>query len=284
MRILIFGRVGQLGSALSELLLDKHDLVFLDQPEIDLAKIDTIDHHIVKNQPDLVINAAAYTAVDKAESEPDLAHLINASAPSQMAVSCDERHIPFIHFSTDYVFDGRSNHPYTENADVNPEGVYGKTKLAGEHAVAVACRRHVILRTSWLYSHVANNFLKTMLRLAEDKRPLRVVNDQFGSPTFAWDLGSATVAVVNAIESGREDIYGLYHAANSGVTSWYGFAERIFRIHGDIVDLSGIPTSEYPTPAPRPAYSVLSCDRLREVFDFSMPNWEDALSRCLARL
>ncbi|MBT6933048.1 MAG: sugar nucleotide-binding protein, partial [Proteobacteria bacterium] len=161
---------------------------------------------------------------------------------------------------------------------------YGKTKLAGEHAVAAACRRHVILRTSWLYSHVASNFLKTMLRLAEDKRPLRVVNDQFGSPTFAWDLGSATVAVVNAIESGREDIYGLYHAANTGMTSWYGFAERIFRIHGDIVDLSGIPTSEYPTPAPRPAYSVLSCDRLREVLDFSMPNWEDALSRCLARL
>ena len=119
MRILIFGRVGQLGSALSELLLDKHDLVFLDQPEIDLAKIDTIDHHIVENQPDLVINAAAYTAVDKAESEPDLAHLINASAPSQMAVSCDERHIPFIHFSTDYVFDGRSNHPYAEMRSLN---------------------------------------------------------------------------------------------------------------------------------------------------------------------
>ena len=284
MRILIFGRVGQLGSALSELLLDTHDLVFLDQPEIDLAKIDTIDHHIVKTQPDLVINAAAYTAVDKAESEPDLAQLINALAPSQMAASCDQRHIPFIHFSTDYVFDGRSNHPYAENADVNPEGVYGKTKLAGEQAVAAACRRHVILRTSWLYSHVASNFLKTMLRLAEDKRPLRVVNDQFGSPTFAWDLGSATVSVVNAIESGREDIYGLYHAANTGMTSWYGFAEQIFRLHGDIVDLSGIPTSEYPTPAPRPAYSVLSCDRLREVLDFSMPSWEDALSRCLARL
>ena len=160
----LWGRVGQLGSALSELLLDTHDLVFLDQPEIDLAKIDTIESHIIKNQPDLVINAAAYTAVDKAESEPDLAQLINASAPSQMAMSCDELHIPFIHFSTDYVFDGRSNHPYTETADVNPEGVYGKTKLAGEQAVAAACRRHVILRTSCLYSHLANNFLKTMLR------------------------------------------------------------------------------------------------------------------------
>ncbi|MDP6951796.1 MAG: dTDP-4-dehydrorhamnose reductase [Alphaproteobacteria bacterium] len=285
MRILVFGRVGQLGSALAELLPAHHEVAFLDQPQVDLSKPQSVPGLITQYAPELVINAAAYTAVDKAESEPELAQLINAEAPAAMAKSCKVFDIPFIHFSTDYVFDGLASKPYSEESRVNPQSVYGRTKLAGEKAVCAATDKHIIFRTAWLYSHVGHNFLKTMLRVASEGKPLRVVDDQMGSPTFAWDLGAATVAAVNVLDSGREDIFGIFHATNSGATNWYEFASHIFEVQGlRDVELSAIPTSEYPTPAPRPAYSVLSCDRLEAIFGLKMPDWDDALTRCAARL
>jgi len=285
MRILVFGRVGQLGSALAELLPAHHEVVFLDQPQVDLSQPESVPDLIAQHAPELVINAAAYTAVDKAESEPQLAQLINAEAPAAMAKSCRARDIPLIHYSTDYIFDGAASTPYLEDAAVAPASVYGRTKLAGEQAVTQQTDQHIILRTAWLYSHVGHNFLKTMLRVASEGKPLRVVDDQMGSPTFAWDLATASVAAVAALEKGRDDAYGIFHATNSGVTSWHGFAQKIFELAGvEKVDLSPIPTESYPTPAPRPAYSVLNCDRLNQVFQIRLPDWREALSRCIACL
>ena len=276
MRILVFGRVGQLGSALAE--------TFLDQPDVDLAKPENVPDLIGQIEPELVINAAAYTAVDKAESEPQLAERINAHAPRVMAKTCQTLGIPIMHYSTDYVFDGTASTPYTEEAPVAPKSVYGWTKLAGVEGVAKETDRYIILRTAWLYSHIGYNFLKTMLRVASEGKPLRVVDDQMGSPTFAWDLGMASVALVDALENGRNDVYGIFHATNAGVTSWHGFAQKIFELaKAEQVDLTPIPTDSYPTPAPRPAYSVLDGSRLNRVVGVKMPVWQDALARCIAR-
>lgn len=284
MRVLIFGKVGQLATALGELLGEREDLTFLDQPDIDLSDTASIEGHVVSAAPELVINAAAYTAVDRAESEPELAHLINATAPGEIARICANASVPLIHVSTDYVFDGEAKEPYAEDSPVSPKSAYGKSKLAGELAVQDVLDQHIILRTAWLYSHVGHNFLKTMLRVASEGKPLRVVCDQYGAPTFAWDLGAALSKVVDAVKTGRRDIYGLYHATNSGFTNWHGFASQIFSLRGDEVDLSAISTREYPTPAPRPAYSVLSCERFCSVFNHRFPDWEDGLGRCLMRL
>ena len=281
-RVLIFGRVGQVGTALAELQPGRAQTLFLDQPEIDLSIPGDVRKPILQFQPAVVINAAAYTAVDKAESEPEVAHAINATAPGLMAGTCEEIGAALVHYSTDYVFDGSAGRPYTENAGVAPRSVYGRTKLAGERAVMAATDRYVILRTAWLYSHVGHNFLKTMLRLAETQSSVRVVADQTGSPTYAWDLAQATVSVVNALATGRDDAYGLYHATNAGVTTWHGFASRIFQLAGhENMQVEPITTDEYPTPAPRPAYSVLSCEHLAEVFSLRLPNWEDAAARCI---
>ena len=281
-RVLIFGRVGQVGTALAELLPGRAQTLFLDQPEIDLSIPGDVRKPILQFQPAVVINAAAYTAVDKAESEPEVAHAINATAPGLMAGTCEEIGAALVHYSTDYVFDGSAGRPYTENAGVAPRSAYGRTKLAGERAVMAATDRYVILRTAWLYSHVGHNFLKTMLRLAETQSSVRVVADQTGSPTYAWDLAQATVSVVNALATGRDDAYGLYHATNAGVTTWHGFASRIFQLAGhENMQVEPITTDEYPTPAPRPAYSVLSCEYLAEVFSLRLPNWEDAAARCI---
>ena len=281
-RVLIFGRVGQVGTALAELLPGRAQTLFLDQPEIDLSIPGDVRKPILQFQPAVVINAAAYTAVDKAESEPEVAHAINATAPGLMAGTCEEIGAALVHYSTDYVFDGSAGRPYTENAGVAPRSAYGRTKLAGERAVMAATDRYVILRTAWLYSHVGHNFLKTMLRLAETQSSVRVVADQTGSPTYAWDLAQATVSVVNALATGRDDAYGLYHATNAGVTTWHGFASRIFQLAGhENMQVEPITTDEYPTPAPRPAYSVLSCEHLAEVFSLRLPNWEDAAARCI---
>ena len=281
-RVLIFGRVGQVGTALAELLPGRAQTLFLDQPEIDLSIPGDVRKPILQFQPAVVINAAAYTAVDKAESEPEVAHAINATAPGLMAGTCEEIGAALVHYSTDYVFDGSAGRPYTENAGVAPRSAYGRTKLAGERAVMAATDRYVILRTAWLYSHVGHNFLKTMLRLAETQSSVRVVADQTGSPTYAWDLAQATVSVVNSLATGRDDAYGLYHATNAGVTTWHGFASRIFQLAGhENMQVEPITTDEYPTPAPRPAYSVLSCEHLAEVFSLRLPNWEDAAARCI---
>jgi dTDP-4-dehydrorhamnose reductase len=285
MRILVVGRVGQLGSALSEVLPERYETKFLDQPNIDLASPSSLREIVLSSRPAVVINAAAYTAVDRAESEAALAHTINAEAPGVMASACKEIDAVFMHFSTDFVFDGTSGVPYTENSPTAPASVYGQSKLAGEEAIAAATERHVILRTAWLFSSVGHNFLKTMLRLAGGGSEIRVVADQVGSPTYAWDLAQVTRAIVEGLAKGNDDSFGLYHAVNGGMTSWHGFATKIFDLIGwKEVRVRAISTEEYPTPAPRPRFSALSCERLRQTFDLTLPDWQDAVARCLQRL
>ena len=285
MKILVFGRIGQLGSALAEVLSDRYETRFIDQPELDLAAPESVRDHVQTYLPSIVINAAAYTAVDRAETEPELAHTINARAPGSLAYACDEAGAVLIHYSTDYVFDGAASMPYTETAAVAPTGVYGQSKLAGEIAVASATQRYVILRTAWLYSAVGHNFVKTMLKLANSGQPIRVVADQIGSPTYAQDLARVTRGIIEVLNSRREDCFGLYHVTNTGTTSWYGLAQEIFRLaaHQDVV-VQPISTEEYPTPAPRPAYTALDCSKLERIFGLTLPSWRDALARCIDSL
>ena len=285
MKILVFGRIGQLGSALAEVLSDRYETRFIDQPELDLTAPESVRDHVQTYQPSIVINAAAYTAVDRAETEPELAHTINARAPGSLAYACDEAGAVLIHYSTDYVFDGAASTPYTETAAVAPTGVYGQSKLAGEIAVASATQRYVILRTAWLYSAVGHNFVKTMLKLANSGQPIRVVADQIGSPTYAQDLARVTRGIIEVLNSRREDCFGLYHVTNTGTTSWYGLAQEIFRLaaHQDVV-VQPISTEEYPTPAPRPAYTALDCSKLERIFGLTLPSWRDALARCIDSL
>ena len=285
MKILVFGRIGQLGSALAEVLSDRYETRFIDQPELDLTVPESVRDHVQAYLPSIVINAAAYTAVDRAETEPELAHIINARAPESLAYACDEAGAVLIHYSTDYVFDGTASMPYTETAAVAPTGVYGQSKLAGEIAVASATQRYVILRTAWLYSAVGHNFVKTMLKLADSGQPVRVVADQVGSPTYAQDLARVTRSIIEVLNSSREDCFGLYHVTNSGTTSWHGLAQEIFRLaaHQDVV-VQPISTEEYPTPAPRPAYTALDCSKLERVFGLTLPSWRDALARCIDSL
>jgi len=283
--ILVFGRIGQLGSALAEVLSDRYETRFIDQPELDLTAPESVRDHVQAYLPSIVINAAAYTAVDRAETEPELAHIINARAPGSLAYACDEAGAVLIHYSTDYVFDGAASMPYTETAAVAPTGVYGQSKLAGEIAVASATQRYVILRTAWLYSAVGHNFVKTMLKLANSGQPIRVVADQIGSPTYAQDLARVTRGIIEVLYNRREDCFGLYHVTNTGTTSWYGLAQEIFRLaaHQDVV-VQPISTEEYPTPAPRPAYTALDCSKLERVFGLTLPSWRDALARCIDSL
>tara|TARA_B100001123_G_scaffold247376_1_gene276353 strand:+ start:3623 stop:4501 length:879 start_codon:yes stop_codon:yes gene_type:complete len=284
-KILVFGRIGQLGSALAEVLSDRYETRFIDQPELDLTAPESVRDHVQTYQPSIVINAAAYTAVDRAETEPELAHVINARAPGSLAFACEEAGAVLIHYSTDYVFDGTASMPYTETAATAPTGVYGQSKLAGEIAVASATPRHVILRTAWLYSAVGHNFVKTMLKLANSGQPIRVVADQIGSPTYAQDLARVTRGIIEVLNSTREDCFGLYHVTNTGTTSWYGLAQEVFRLtaHQDVV-VQPISTEEYPTPAPRPAYTALDCSKLERVFGLTLPSWRDALARCIDSL
>jgi dTDP-4-dehydrorhamnose reductase len=285
MKILVVGRVGQLGSALSEVLHGRYETKFLDQPDIDLAAPSSLREIVLSSRPAIVINAAAYTAVDRAESDATLAYTINADAPCVMASACKEIDAVFLHYSTDFVFDGTSTVPYTENSPTAPATVYGQSKLAGEEAIAAATERHVILRTAWLYSPVGHNFLKTMLRLAQSSTEIRVVDDQVGSPTYAWDLAQITRRIVDTLAHGSDDNFGLYHAVNAGVTSWHGFATKIFDLIGwKGVRVRAISTEEYMMPAPRPRYSALSCERLRQTFDLALPDWQDGVVRCLQRL
>lgn len=283
MRILIFGKKGQVGSSLCKLLSKRHHVVALDQAELDLVNTTEIEAVIVKNQPDWVINASAYTAVDRAEQDEVLADAINHLAPAAMARACADQACGFFHYSTDYVFDGAANQAYVETDSPAPQSVYGATKLAGEHAVMHACPKAIILRTAWVYAEEGANFVKTMLRLADERDQLGVVDDQFGSPTLAHDLAVASVSIIeNTPLSELGNVAGIYHATGSGMTSWYGFAQEIFSLAGKTVKLKGIPTEAYPTPAPRPAYSVLSNEKLKRVFGISLPDWKVSLARILS--
>ena len=284
MQILIFGRNGQLGSSLFTLLSEKHQVTALDQADLDLSQADQIESTIASYRPDWVINASAYTAVDRAEQEPQLADAINHLAPAAMAGACKKHQCGFLHYSTDYVFDGEADQPYQESDVPNPKSVYGETKLAGEQAVMQACPQAIILRTAWVYAKEGANFVNTMLRLASERDELGVVEDQFGSPTLAYDLAQASVPIIeNTALDKLDKVAGIYHATGSGMTSWYGFAKEIFSLAGKDIVVKGIPTEAYPTPAHRPHYSVLSNQKLQRVFGISLPDWKASLAKTLSR-
>lgn len=287
MKILLFGHRGQLGSFLAQGLPRLGTVAGYDQAECDVGDAVALRQVIERERPDIIVNASAYTAVDQAESDAANAQRINVDAPAVMAQAATAQGALLVHYSTDYVFDGKARVPYTEESAAHPNGVYARTKLAGEQAVAADCAQHLILRTAWLYSHRGKNFFKTILRLAEERTELRVVNDQTGSPTYARLVAETSVAMLaRMFESGRLQVAhcGLYHVACQGSATWHDFAQRIIQSAGQAerVRVRPIPTSEYPTPAPRPAYSVLSGAKLQRVFGLQLPDWQTGLEQCFA--
>ena len=285
MRILVTGRDGQVAQSLAE-RAKGHELVFAARPGFDLLDPVSIEKTIAEVRPSLIISAAAYTAVDQAEDEPELAMATNGEAPGVIGRAAAKIGAPVLHLSTDYVFDGSGERAWTEDDPTGPIGTYGKTKLAGEEAVASSGARYAILRTAWVYSSSGNNFVKTMLRLAETRDALNVVADQYGNPTSALDIADALLAVVsrwrNAPEHGAN---AVYHVAGRGATNWADFARAIFaestKRGGPNCTIAGITTAEYPTKAVRPVNSRLDCTRFERTFNYSAPKWEYSLSNML---
>jgi dTDP-4-dehydrorhamnose reductase len=286
MKILINGQNGQVSRELQRRLGGVGELIVLGRDQLDLAQPDHIRQHVQTVRPDLIINAAAHTAVDQAESEPELAFAINATGPGVLAEEALALGIPLIHYSTDYVFDGSKAEPYDEDDAPNPLGVYGKSKWAGEQAITAVQGQHLILRTSWVYSTHGRNFLLTMQRLLQEKPELRIVADQIGVPTWAGTIANSTVALIERWQAGQAGAWGTYHLTARGETSWFGFAQAIgnaLREQGKpCANLLPIPSSDYPTPAARPLNSRLDCSRLRREWGVSQPDWQTALRECLA--
>lgn len=290
--ILLTGPNGQIGWELRRSLAPLGPVAAVGRDRLDLASPDSIRAAIRNIGPGLIVNAAAYTAVDRAEEEPALAQAVNGEAPGILAEEAKRAGATLIHYSTDYVFDGTASRPYRETDATNPVSAYGRSKLAGEQAIAAAGGTHLILRTAWVYSLRGGNFLLTMRRLAGEREELRVVDDQHGSPTWARAIAEATALIVarcRAADGPGEltECGGLYHLTAAGKTTWHGFADAIvaqMRAAGNPVAcrcVLPIPTAEYPTPARRPAYSVLDCGKLESTFDIRLPAWEDQLRFCL---
>lgn len=288
--ILVAGHNGQVARSLAEAAAQRHmPLVALGRPELDLLQPETLQAAVEANTPTAIVNAAAYTAVDQAESEEDAATRINADGAANLAVAALDAGVPFIHISTDYVFNGVKTDRYSETDPVSPTGAYGRSKLAGEKAVLAANPRAIILRTAWVYSPFGKNFLKTMLSLAS-RDNLSVVADQFGNPTYAPDIANAILDILDALGGSlpSEQQSGIYHLAGTGDTSWYGFAEAIFDegVRYDLPhpDVKAITTLEYPTPARRPANSRLDCSKIKQAFGVELPNWRESTATCVKRL
>ena len=285
MKILLTGKTGQVGGELNNILKDIGELVSVGREHLDLSKITSIEPTILDIQPDIIINAAAYTAVDKAEEESELAMTVNGIAPGVLAKAAKKIEASLIHYSTDYVFDGRSDTPYREEDITSPLSIYGKSKLAGEKSIAEAGIPYLILRTSWVYSLQGKSFLRTIKKLAEEKDTLRIVDDQIGAPTWARSIALATRKILKQYLRDGSDpsLSGIFHLTCQGKSSWYDFAKEILNMSSTShsTQLLPIPTSEYPTPATRPLYSLLSNDKLEKVFGFKMPHWNDALKDCM---
>lgn len=288
MKLLLLGGTGQLGR---EILLraDPHlSIVAPTRRDLDLAQPETIAAYVAAQDVDVIVNAAAYTAVDKAERERDLAFLLNAVAPGRLAAAAAAKGVPLVHVSTDYVFDGSKGAPYLPSDPVAPLGVYGASKEAGERAVCAASARAVILRTAWVYGPFGGNFMKTMLRLARERDVLRVVDDQRGTPTASADLAAACLAIAARLVRDRGDSGGIFHFTNAGETTWCGFARAIFEIAGSRLaktpEVVAIGTADYPTPARRPADSRLDCTSTIARYQMAQPDWRAALAATLDRL
>ncbi len=276
--VLVTGAKGQLGSEI-QLLSSSQDFQFefTDIEELDITSMEQLEAFFSSRKFDAVINCAAYTDVDKAEEEREQADLINHRAAENLAVFSREHRAPLIHISTDFVFDGKSFAPYREENLPHPVSVYGKTKWAGENAVLKEAEKAVIIRTSWLYSSFGNNFVKTILKLAKERDELNVVYDQIGTPTYARDLAGAVLSILNH----KDFVTGIYHYSNEGVASWYDLAQAIVEIKGLDCRINPIETHQYPTPAKRPAYSLLNKAKIKKTYNLEIPHWRTSLKSCL---
>ena len=286
LKILISGKTGQISTELQKRFADLGELIVLGRDELDLSQPEQIRAQVRAHKPGLIINAAAYTAVDLAENEPELANAINGTAPGIFAEETKASGIPLIHYSTDYVFDGTKATPYTEDDEPNPLNVYGKSKLLGERAIAGVGGDYLILRTSWVYASHGKNFLLTMQRLLQEKPELRVVADQIGAPTWAGTIAQSTRQLIEHWQAGKRGTSGVYHLSAHGHTSWFGFAqaigEQLIAQNKPCAILEAIPSSAYPTPAKRPLNSRLDCNKLERDWQVTQPDWHTALRECLA--
>ena len=280
--ILVTGQNGQLGNELK--VLSKHytqyDYIFTDVDELDITDAAKVESFFDRYKPAICINAAAYTAVDKAETDRELAMKINAYAVGNLAENCNNIDTAFIHVSTDYVFDGTATSPYIEDHPVSPGNFYGESKLKGEEIALAKHPSTVIIRTSWVYSFFGNNFVKTMLRLMKERESINVINDQSGSPTYAADLAE----VIMQIAAKKENNGGIYHFSNEGIISWFDFAVAIKELAGMRCEVKPIDSSGYPTPAKRPAYSAMSKEKIKTTFGIQLKDWKDSLQQCLKLL
>ena len=274
MIVIVLGAAGQLGKAIQSISSNStFQFIFFDSHQLDISNGEMVEAAFERLKPDFCINVAAYTAVDKAETEKDQADLINHFAVKNIALACQKHDTTLLHISTDFVFDGEKKSPYTESDQTNPQGIYGLTKRKGEQEIESSVTKYFIVRTSWLYSDFGHNFKKTMLKLAQEREILNVVNDQIGTPTHAVDLAKALLIILQS----KSTNYGIYHYSNEGNTSWYGFAKKIFEYNNLSIILNGIPTSDYPTPAKRPKYSVLDTTKIKKEFKLTIRSWDKAL-------
>ncbi|MDT0539141.1 dTDP-4-dehydrorhamnose reductase [Croceitalea sp. P059] len=280
MNILVTGASGQLGNtikALSETTHEELNFVFKSSKELDITDLVSVKQELTTNNYAYCINCAAFTNVDKAESDTDLARKVNISGARNLAISCNESTTVLIHISTDFVFDGYLNEPYNEEAIARPIGFYGDTKYKGERAIINNLNEHFIIRTSWLYSEFGNNFMKTMIRLGNERDELSVVYDQVGTPTYAKDLAQVILYIIKA----HSIDYGVYNYSNEGVASWYDFAKAIFDGQNIQIELKPIRSESYPTPAERPKFSVLDKEKIKSTFNLAIPHWKDSLAIAL---
>ena len=289
MKILVLGSKGQLGQCLNDqLAITEHDVVYTSRGKIDIAEFEVTKTQILKISPDIVINATAYTAVDKAEEEHQVADRINHLAVANIASICKQLDCWLIHVSTDYVFDGNSEVPYKEDNPTNPRSVYGDSKLKGEAAIEASGCKYLIIRTAWVYSEYGNTFLKTMLRLGADRDELSIVGDQIGCPTYAQDIAKSIVSILSCLDL-KDSSSGIYHYCGDEPCSWYEFARAIF-LEAEVQGLKtpsyvkSITTADYPTPAIRPAYSVLDCSKIESSFEVTRSNWRDGIKVVIDRL
>jgi dTDP-4-dehydrorhamnose reductase len=291
MRVLVIGHQGMLAQELGPCLARVgFTIMSRGRPEVDITRTFSVRQALVDAQPDMLINASAYTAVDQAELEPDAALAVNRDGVARLAALCREVGIPLLHMSTDYVFDGSASRPYCEDDRVAPLGMYGRSKWEGEEAVRRCHPEHVIVRTAWLYGCHGQNFVKTMLRFAHEREQLRVVDDQYGCPTWSRDLAAALVTICQRIVQGRDRVpWGTYHFCGAGQTTWYDFARAIIEEAKAfeslrVQEVVPIPTTAYPTPAKRPTYSVLDCSKIQSAFHIKPRPWRESLHDCLQEL
>ena len=287
MKIIITGSNGQLGNEM-RVLSDKnnqHSFIFTDVAELDITNENAVADFLEKNKADFLVNCAAYTDVNKAETDIEKARLINGIAPGILAKNCEKYNTKFIHISTDYVFDGKTYTPYQETDKPSPESAYGLTKLDGENAITEVSDNYVIIRTAWLYSGFGKNFVKTMVTLGKTKPEINVVFDQIGTPTYAADLANAILTIINKTDENPENFKpGIYHFSNEGVCSWYDFTSAIMQIFNLNCNVKPIHTSEYPTPAKRPAFSLLDKTKIKQTYSITIPHWYESLKKCAAIL